>query len=188
MKFRFWLYISTGIFAFGMIMGLVAEALMPDSLLSTLSGQVAALEQLSQMLQPYSAGTALFIFLKNGSVLVLSFLFSPLLCLFPALTLFFNGTLLSFVALLVAQETSGWLVAAAILPHGIFEIPAIIIGEAAAFSIGFALIAAVFKPARRAQLEQEMRTSLRYLLVACILLVPAAVIETFVTPLLLQGM
>jgi stage II sporulation protein M len=187
MRFRFWVCISAGLFAAGVILGFLADAYMPDSVVSTLSGQMASLEQLSQMLQPFEAGTALFIFLKNLSVLVFGCLFAPLLGLFPALSLLANGTLLSFVAVIVARETSAGLVLAAILPHGIFEIPAIVIGEAAAFSIGFALIMAVFKPERRAGLEQEMKRSLRYLLIAGVLLVPASVIETFVTPLLLRG-
>ena len=187
MRFRFWVCIASGLFVAGVALGLVAEAFMPESVVSTLSGQMAALEQLSQQLQPFTATTALFIFLKNLSVVVLGFLFSPLLGLFPALTLLFNGTLLSFVAVIVARQTSAWMVLAAVLPHGIFEIPAIIIGQAAALSIGFELIMAIFKPARRAKLEPEMKRSLRYLVIAGILLVPAAVIETFVTPLLLRG-
>jgi stage II sporulation protein M len=73
-----------------------------------------------------------------------------------------------------------------LLPHGVFEIPAIIIGEAAALSFGAMVIMALFSPKRRSQLLPNLKQNLKYLLLAFILLVPAAIIETFVTPLLLQ--
>jgi stage II sporulation protein M len=72
-----------------------------------------------------------------------------------------------------------------LLPHGIFELPALIIGEAAAFSFGTAAILALFKKERRNLLLPNLKQNLIYLLIAFALLLPAAIIETFVTPLLL---
>ncbi|MDO8687680.1 MAG: stage II sporulation protein M, partial [Dehalococcoidales bacterium] len=71
------------------------------------------------------------------------------------------------------------------LPHGIFELPAFIIGEAVALSFGSTVLLAVFKKGDRNQLRLNLRQNFRYLTLAIFLLLPAAVMETYVTPLLL---
>ena len=72
-----------------------------------------------------------------------------------------------------------------LLPHGIFELPAIIIGMAASLSFGFAAIQAAVSREKRAQLLPSLKQNSKYLLLALALLVPAAIMETFVTPLFL---
>jgi nitroreductase len=75
---------------------------------------------------------------------------------------------------------------AGILPHGILEIPALIIAQAAAMSFGATVVTAVFKKERRNRILPSFKQNLRWLGLALFLLVPAAIIETFVTPLLLD--
>jgi stage II sporulation protein M len=69
-----------------------------------------------------------------------------------------------------------------ILPHGIFEIPALIIGQAAALGLGAMTIAAVFSKDRREELFPYLRKSIKYLGVVILLLIIAAGIEAFITP------
>jgi stage II sporulation protein M len=76
---------------------------------------------------------------------------------------------------------------AGILPHGIFEIPALILGQAAALSFGAMAITAIFSKEKRERLLPNLRKNLKYLAIALSLLIPAAVIETYITPLLLSG-
>ena len=83
------------------------------------------------------------------------------------------------------QQESVGLVLAALLPHGVFELPALIIGEAAALSFGTMAIIALISKEKRKLLLPNLKQNLRYLRLACILLVPAAIIETFATPLLI---
>ena len=64
--------------------------------------------------------------------------------------------------------------------------PAFIIGEAVALSFGAALILALLKKERRSQLVPHFRQNLKYLGIALALLLPAAIIEAYVTPLLLN--
>ncbi|MFC1970975.1 stage II sporulation protein M, partial [Chloroflexota bacterium] len=60
------------------------------------------------------------------------------------------------------------------------------IGEAAALRFGtMAIIALIFND-RRKLLVPSLKQNMRYLLLAIIMLIPAAIIETFVTPLSLQ--
>ena len=126
------------------------------------------------------------IYVKNAVALLLSFGLSPLLGIVPVLTLVVNGMVISAISVVVSQEESLGFLLAGLLPHGIFELPAIIIGEAAALSFGAVMIMALVKKESRELLPRRIKKSLRYLMVALILLAPAAIIETFVTPLLLD--
>ncbi len=53
-------------------------------------------------------------------------------------------------------------------------------------SRGTAALAALFSDERRRRLLPNLRQNLRYLAFATILLAPAAIIETYVTPLFLR--
>jgi stage II sporulation protein M len=186
MRYKLWILIAVGLFVIGMGIGLAISVIMPDSIVGLFAEELSTLEELGTIFAPFQATTAVFIFLKNVSALLFSFIFSPILCLVPILALAFNGLLLSFVSVIVAQEESLGLVLAGVLPHGIFEIPALIIGEAAALSFGVMTIIALIYREKRNLLLPNLKKNLRYLLLAFALLVPAAIIETFVTPLFLQ--
>ncbi|GAI98594.1 unnamed protein product, partial [marine sediment metagenome] len=86
---------------------------------------------------------------------------------------------LAFISAAVIQEESLGFVLAGLLPHGIFELPAFILGEAAALSFGAMAILALFKKERRNLLLPSLKQNLRYLMVALVLLVPAAIIEIY---------
>ena len=183
MSYKWWVLIAVCLFVIGLALGLM----VPDSADSTfLSEELAAFEQLASMLAPFTVTMAVFLFVKNVVVLLVSFMFSPFLCLLPAGALLLNGGLLSFVSAIVIQQKSLGFLLAGVLPHGIFEIPALIIGEAAALSFGFAVITALISRDSRGLLFPRLKQNLRYLMIACALLAPAAVIETYATPLLLH--
>jgi len=182
MKYRVWILIAISLFSVGLVFGIV-----PLTGTTDLSSEgIAALKQLSDILVSLPTPLiALFIFVKNASALLLSFILSPILCLVPILALTVNGLLLGSVSALVVQEKSVGFVLTALLPHGIFELPALIIGEAAALSFGAMVILAVFRKGARERLLPNLKQNLKYLVIAFGLLVPAAIIETYVTPLLL---
>jgi len=186
MRYKLWVLIAVGLFVVGIVAGLVISATMPAGIVGLFSEELSALEELGTIFSPFQATTAIFIFLKNVSALLFSFIFSPILCLLPVLALVLNGSLLSFISVIVVQEESLGFILAGLLPHGIFEIPALIIGEAAALSFGAMVIIALISRKRRNRLLPNLKQNLRYLLLAFALLVPAAIIETFVTPLFLQ--
>lgn len=186
MRYKFWVLIAGGLFVIGIGAGLVISAAMPANIVAFFSEEQSVLGELGTILGPFRATTAVFIFFKNAFVLLLSFVFSPILCLMPILALVLNGSLLSFVSVITTQKESFGLVLAGLLPHGIFEIPALIIGEAAALSFGAMTVIALISREKRNLLIPSLRQNVKYLLLAFVLLVPAAIIETFVTPLFLQ--
>ena len=182
MSYKRWIFVAVGLFAIGMAIGLA----IPTTLADFLAEDLAALEELAAILGPFQISTALFIFFKNVSALVISFIFSPFLCLTPILALTANGLVLSFISTLVIQEESLGLLLAGLLPHGIFELPALIMGEAAALSFGATAMVALISKEKRSRLKPNLKQNLRYLVFAFILLLPAAVIETYITPLFLS--
>ncbi len=182
MSYKKWIIVAIALFVVGLVIGL-----FPPSVLSGLiSAEIDALVRLGGSITPFTGSAFIFIFAKNAIALLASFILSPILCLLPIFSLVSNGLLLSFVAETIAHQKSIMFVLAGILPHGIFEITALIMGQAAALSLGVAVMQAVFKKAKRKQLLPNLKQNLKYLLIALALLLPAAAIETYITPLLLR--
>ena len=183
MNLKFWVTAVIVLFAVGIVWGV----LTPSSTEGVFSGETRALQQIADLISSLPGWLMLgFILLKNVSAVLFSFVLSPLFLLVPIVSLVANGWLVGSVANTVVSERSIGYFLIGILPHGVFELPALFIGEAAAIGFGVAAIRAVFDQSWRANLTGALRTNLRYLGISVLLFVPAAVMETFVTPLLLR--
>ena len=180
MSYKKWVIIAILLFSAGLLLGLAT----PGSLLTE---DTAAFNELAELLAPLPQ-SALFgvILINNVFALLISFALSPLFCLVPILALTINGWLLAVVATEVIHGESIGFLLAGVLPHGVFEIPALILGQAAALSFGAMVAVTLFKKERRNLLLPSFKQNIRYLMAALVLLVPAAIIETYVTPLLLS--
>ncbi len=182
MSYKKWIFTAIILFGIGLVFGLAT----PTTIINLLFEDITTLQELSDILVPFKFLTVILILVKNASVLLLSFALSPFFCLMPILALTVNGWLIAFISAAVIQEKSLGFVLAGLLPHGIVELPAFILGEAAALSFGAMAILALFKKEKRNLLLPSLRQNLRYLMVALVLLVPAAIIEIYITPLLLN--
>jgi len=181
MRYRWWLIIAIALFAIGIASGLAD----PGNTSSLLSDELASLGELAGILSPFTFFMFIFIFIKNIIALLFSFLLSPILAIVPAVTLLLNGWILGLVSTVIMEQESLGFVLAGILPHGVIELPALFIGEAAALSFGITAVIALFKKEKRGLLLPSLRQNLMYLAIAVALMLPAAAIETFLTPLLL---
>lgn len=182
MNYKKWIILTILLFLSGLILGIST----PDSIISLFAGDEATLQEFADLLTPLPQSTLfVFIFLKNVSALTITFVLSPIFCLAPVLSLFTNGWLLGIVSNTVIQEKSIGFLLAGILPHGIFELPALFIGQAVALSFGTAVMLAIFNREKRGLLRASFITNLKYLSIAITLLLPAAIIETYITPLFL---
>lgn len=182
MNYKRWLLLAVFLFGAGLVLG----STIPIGTTGLLSDELAAVQDMVESLKPLPQSSVLaIIFIKNAGALLFSLVLSPFFCLIPIIALLFNGWLLGFVATRVIQEQSLAYLLAGLLPHGIFELPAFIIGEAVALSFGSTVLLALFKKRNRNQLRLRLRQNLKYFTVAILLLLPAAVMETYVTPLLL---
>ena len=179
MRYRVWVYTAIILFGGGMALGVAGPSdigLPPE--------YIEGLKELSRFIIPGSPLTVLFILFKNVFALLVSFMFSPFLCIIPVLSLAGNGWLIGFISETAVHQKSLVYVLAGVLPHGVFELPAFIIGQAAALSFGSTILLSLSSK-WRGRLVADLKRSARYLTIACILLIPAAIIETYVTPLLL---
>jgi len=141
MAFKWWLFIAIFLFGAGIALGLTVPANT-----SLVSEQLRAFEQFATFLAPLPKPfVAIFIFIKNISVILMSLILSPLLCLVPVVVLISNGLIIGLISNLVGGEKSIGYLLAGLLPHGVFEIPAFMIGEAVALSFGTAVFISLVK-------------------------------------------
>lgn len=110
------------------------------------------------------------ILLNNSFTCFLGIISGPLLGIFPMFSAFINGGLLGWFA-----QEEGPIVFLAIVPHGIFEIPAFLLSAA----IGLKLGREVFKRKAERHLKKELKNGLRFFLAVVLpLLIIAALIES----------
>lgn len=179
MSYKWWIVVAAVLFLVGIGIGLVTPNIPLAHELTS------GLEELSRIIVPFSLLTVFIIFSKNALAMLMSFVLSPLLCLVPLLALVANGWLLGYISAAVVQKESLAFVLYGILPHGIFELPAMIMAQAAALGFGAAVLLVLFRKKSRPVLAPRVKRYVKFLVFAIILLVPAAFIETFITPLLL---
>jgi len=176
-----WLLAVTLLFIVALVAGLQITPGEAD-LSAALSGLVDLLEML-EGLPPLLF--ALFIFVNNVITLVVSFALAPLLGIFPIFVVAFNGWLIGVVVSGIVQSEGAGYAVAGLLPHGIIEIPAFLLGEATALSFALVLVTSIFRRESRARLFPSFVRHAKLLGLAAALLLPAALIETFITPRLL---
>jgi len=120
-----------------------------------------------------------YILVNNSTKTFLAVVSGVIFALFPIFFLFSNGFILGMLYVLTQETlgTAGYL--AGILPHGVFEIPALILSGALGLRLGYAFVRFL---RRRGDLRGEFLMSLRtYFIVILPLLIIAAFIETFIT-------
>lgn len=179
MTFPRWIMVSAILFFTGVIVGFVAP-------ISFDIESIAPLGEIVDDLGTFSSPVVFLIILLNNLIAIcFAFFLSPLLCIVPLLSLAVNGLLIGVVGSMVVEQESFLYLAAGILPHGIFEIPALIIALSAALNFGFITIKGLFKKENRGNISPAFFTNIKYLALAGGLLVPAAFIETFITPVFL---
>jgi uncharacterized membrane protein SpoIIM required for sporulation len=103
----------------------------------------------------------------------------------PFATLFLNGALIGAVARLVPNTT---MLAAAILPHGIIEIPSFIIAGSVGLKLGFSFVRSVRSddPSVTEEFHRVARRSVYVVLGLAIFFLIAGFIEGNITPILMK--
>lgn len=112
---------------------------------------------------------------------------------FPIIGLLSNGILLGFI-LAKAQGVSPWLMlGAGILPHGIFELPAVLFAAGFGIRLGvlsFRSVGVLIQPHKGGRLKNDWYDTLKQFPVAVLavigLLLIAAIVESAITPYIIQ--
>ncbi len=182
MSYRWWLFTTVSLFIVGLLFGVIAY----DNVPATLSTETADLQKISELILSLPPPlTMAAIFFKNTLAVAASIILSPVFLVVPVLTLLVNGWVIGLLSAAVIHEQSVGYLLSGLLPHGVFELPALFMGEAVAFSIGAAVIRALFKN-QTADLKASIKRDMRHLIPVLILFVVAAAIETYVTPVVLK--
>jgi stage II sporulation protein M len=176
---RQYILIMTGIFIISVIAGLVVSLKdlgLSENYLNMLKQSFGWIKDLSPI------GIMLVIFLNNALKSLLAIVLGAGFGIIPVIFVGGNGLLLGLVASQVSSEKGALFVLAATLPHGIIEIPMILISSGLGLRLGYLMYSSIMGK------ETDMRSELMqclwiYIRIVVPLLFVSAVIETFVTPL-----
>ncbi len=163
------IYIIIGIFLLFAFAGFFIQT--PDSIAEQI---LNFLQQLLEKTRGMSSGRLLlFIFFNNLQSSFFGIILGIIFGIFPILSAAVNGYVLGFVSFMSSAE-EGFFVLLRILPHGIFELPAVFIS----LGIGLKLGISVFYEEKRKNFKNYFRNSLRvFLFIVIPLLIIAALIE-----------
>jgi stage II sporulation protein M len=173
------IFIGLSVFIFGLttVMGYWAAAVDPE----LASNWTSELEALRWIFDQPPVLIMIIIFLKNLLASAMAMLLGLGLGLVPLMVATSNGFLLGIVGYGAVQEKGFLFLAAGILPHGIIELPCVLVSIAIGFRLGYLLALTLAK--EKVDLSGETRAAIHFLScwIAPLLLLAAA-IETFITP------
>lgn len=174
---RVYIVLSVMIFALTAVMGYFAASLNSEMAASMLQ----ELEMLKWITDQPPIIIMIIIFLKNFMACVMSVLLGLGLGLLPLLVVVTNGFMLGVVSYNVIQKAGPLYLLAGILPHGIIELPVVLVSIAVGLRLGYLVALSLF--GEKADIVKETKMAVHLLVYRIMpLLLLAAFIETFITP------
>ncbi|PIQ92909.1 MAG: hypothetical protein COV69_00815 [Parcubacteria group bacterium CG11_big_fil_rev_8_21_14_0_20_39_14] len=179
---RFFLLFAFLLFVFSAFLGYLSAQEQPEK-------AQFLLEEMRQAYGPMLKTSALwqfvFVFLNNSFTLFLVLSLGIIFGIFPGMVLFSNGAILGMLAFLLKDNLLWPGFFTGILPHGIIEIPVMILACAVGLKIGKTAYKKVFK--KPGELKTEILIAFKFFLKVLLpLLALAAAIEIFLTAKLLS--
>ncbi|MFF2912531.1 stage II sporulation protein M [Paenibacillus sp. NPDC057934] len=181
------LLFSLLLFALGIVFGWIGTEGLEKLLMQQLEGLRTISGTLKESSNPQWS-FFVFIFLNNSIKGVVIIFLGALFGILPALFLLINGAVIGYIVHLSALQGQDLfsLIVKGLLPHGIIEIPAIIIACAFGLQFGAKVVASIFRRAERSGTRGEdwsffMRQTLTASIWIVILLFVAAIIESTIT-------
>ncbi|MFM1654501.1 stage II sporulation protein M [Brevibacillus sp. B_LB10_24] len=158
---------------------------------------MAQLEQIAKSMQHDKSSSAAFwlIFTNNVFSSIKMMLLGLFFAVVPIFGLFANGVLIGFVLEQLQQGGASPLhvFLVGLLPHGLFELPAVVFAAALGIRYGVLVIrslGAIWRKEKAAQVKQDWRANIRQFPIAVcmvvLLLLVAALVESVITPRLIE--
>ena len=166
-KSKNFIYLSLAIFIVSALIGFFVP--IPEALQAQLMEMIKKLMETADGKNWFEL--IVFIFFNNSFSALNPIVFGIFLGIFPLLTTFMNGYFVGFVSNLAISE-AGILSLWRLLPHGIFELPAIFISFGIGIRTGFSLF--YEKESVKINFLESLRT---FILIVIPLLIVAAIIE-----------
>ncbi|MDF0589690.1 stage II sporulation protein M [Candidatus Methanocrinis natronophilus] len=178
---RHYILLSITLFLAATALGVVISIRNPELAAAT----VGEVPRTTAGLWSLSPGkTMLAIFINNLFASAMALLLGVGFGIVPFIVVMVNGFMVGIVAHQLILAGGIGFVIVAILPHGIIELPTILVCIGVGFRLGHLMIKALMGMV--ADLEGELRSALHLLRWVVLLLLIAAAIETFITPDLIQ--
>lgn len=178
---RVYILVAVALFALTSIIGYLAAELDPR----VAASWTKELEMLKWIMDQPPVLIMIIIFLKNLLSCAMAVLLGLGLGLVPLLIVTSNGFLLGIVSYGAIQKAGVLYLLAGILPHGIIELPTVLLSIAIGFRLGHLLVLTLLR--EEADLAGETRMAVHFLLHWIMpLLLVAAAIETFITPVVIS--
>lgn len=177
-----YLWLALGLFALGWVLG----ALFTEQIHKLVQPSLEQLREITQKAQDKGgAYTSGLIFTNNLRATATMLVLGILACVPTMISLVMNGMMIGVMLSQVGGNFWG-LVAFGILPHGIFELPAIFIASAFGIKLGRVLLVPLAEKTRWQSFKFVWREVLSVSWFVLLLLVVAASVEGLVTPVLLH--
>ena len=180
-KLRIYLALSMGLFGLGALIGTAMIYYFPQ-MADRLEASVAGFVKIFRGLPPLQLAGAIFLnnAIKTLLVIALGVLFGVATIVF----LVVNGAALGIVFYLSVQARGWWSSLLVIVPHGVLELPAVLLGASIGLLLGRHSVNRLLGKAQTS-FGKELARALAFFIVVIIpLLVVAALVEAFVTPAL----
>jgi len=187
---KFYILSAAILFGFGIYSGFTSNEF--DEVLSNATSQVFGdiKDQIEQSDNP-TVTSIWLVFLNNVRAVFFMMALGLILAIMPVISMLVNGIMIGFV--LRIQEAAGYplvdLIFKGLLPHGLLELPAIIIGAGYGIRLGVTLVLRLF-PSMRSGLQTIREAALSGIPLfgfLVVLLFFAAIIESTLTVFLLLG-
>lgn len=179
-----WPYLLVIVFIFfgSLITGYASAASFPsmaDTLMKGFSSRYGPILTMSPLY------ILLTIFLNNAFISLLSLVLGLALGAFPIIIIAFNGYFVGVVTYIVGQQKGFLFIILALLPHGIIELPMVFLSASTGLRLGYHVF--LYFIGRPTELKREFIWGLKFYFHWIMpLLFVAAIIETFITPLILN--
>jgi stage II sporulation protein M len=175
---RIYVYLAVFLFLFSINLGYNTAENDPD----VARAWTDEIKVLHWIVDQPSVIVLIIIFLKNLLACALSVFLGLGLGIVPFLVITSNGFLLGIIGY-GALLKKGWLfLAAGILPHGLIEIPAVLISVSLGFRLGYLLALSIMRRNEKFGAETKIAFQIFFKRVAPLLLL-AASIEAYITPI-----
>ncbi|HMB44548.1 MAG TPA: stage II sporulation protein M [Candidatus Methanoperedens sp.] len=177
-----YIYIMSGIFIISVIAGLLISLKdlgLPENYLEIFKNSFGWIKTLSPL------SIMLVIFLNNAVKSLFAIVLGAGFGIIPIIFVGGNGIILGLIANGVSKQQGIIFVLAALVPHGIIEIPMILISAGLGLRLGYFMYLSL--RGEKKDMRSELSGSLRlYMRLIMPLLFVSAMIETFITPVILM--
>ena len=175
------LILMVTLFALGIATGCFFSVQFPD----TTNGFIKEIfRKMQHILQLSGWRLAIGIFLNNLRVSLILLVIGALLPFVPGLIIFFNGLMIGIISqnFLSTQTIGLYSLLMSLLPHGVLEIPAVVLAAMAGTLLGKRNWHCWLKGTQSMGCKAMLHYAGMWLLIITVLLAPAAIIEVFITP------